>query len=104
MDYDRNKLLKEFFANRDETGRFIIKSPKTGRTYFVEPVGYTRTGFGDVNPATKEVEGSYGTKYRGSIDEKDSLLTPENGFSQVYELGLGESPEGFIMDLESKLN
>lgn len=103
MDYDRNKFLKEFFANRDATGRFVIKSQKTGETYFVEPIGFTKTGFGDINPATKDLEGSYGQKYRGSIDEKDSMLTPENGFDIIHELGIGESPEGYIMELEKDM-
>ena len=101
QDNERNEFWKKFYENRDSTGRFVIKSEKTGKTYAIEPIGFTKTGFGDINPATKEVEGGYGDKYVGSVlNEKDSLITLENGFAKIYELGIGESPEGFILDLE----
>ena len=76
---------KQFLINRDDTGRFIVISQRTGRTYFVEPMETEHTPqWGDVNPATGKVEGHYGEKYRGGIKEKDSMLIPENGFMQVY--------------------
>lgn len=56
----------------------------TNRKYFVEPIGYTHTEFGDINPATKKLEGSYGNKYRGSIDEEESMITPQNGFEKIH--------------------
>lgn len=31
-------------------------------------------------------------KYKGSIDAKDSLITEENGFKNIRELGVGVSP------------
>ena len=50
--------------NRDETGRFIVKSIKTGKSYFVEAIdGEERTSWGDVDPVTKKMTGSYGDKY-----------------------------------------
>lgn len=63
-----NDFKKKFLFNRDETGRFIVKSIKTGKSYFVEAIdGEERTSWGDVDPATKKMTGSYGDKYKGSI-------------------------------------
>lgn len=87
------EVLKRFLTNTDETGRFIVKSKVTGVTYYVEPVG---TGYnevwGDLDPATKSMTGSYGDKYTGSVTEKESLITKENGFNKIVTLGVGESP------------
>lgn len=32
-------VKKRFLTNTDETGRFIVKSLTTGKTYYVEPIG-----------------------------------------------------------------
>lgn len=32
-------IKKRFLTNTDETGRFIVKSLTTGKTYYVEPIG-----------------------------------------------------------------
>lgn len=76
-------LDKRFLTNTDETGRFIVKSLVTGKKYYVEPIG-------NGHPATKKVEGDYGQKYTGCVSEKESLITPENGFrlSVVYQRDL----------------
>lgn len=37
-----NDITKRFLTNTDETGRFIVKSLVTGRTYYVEPIGNGR--------------------------------------------------------------
>jgi hypothetical protein len=58
----------------------------------VEPIGGAHIEWGDVNPATKKVEGSYGDKYRGSITEEESLITAENGFDNITYSGVGASP------------
>ena len=43
MDMDK-EFTKRFLTNRDETGRFIVKSMKTGKSYFVEAIdGEERT-------------------------------------------------------------
>ena len=99
MDKD---FTKRFLINRDETGRFIVKSQKTGKTYFVEAIdGDERTCWGDYNPATKKFEtGNYGLKYKGSIRPEESMITKENGFEKIYELGVGESPLDYIDRLE----
>ena len=34
----REDFIKKFLLDNDETGRFIVKSKKTGKTYFVEAI------------------------------------------------------------------
>ena len=57
---------------------------------------------GDINPATKKVEGDYGQKYTGCVSEKESLITPENGFRLIETLEAGMSPLSVVYqrDLE----
>lgn len=72
MDNDFNK---KFLTERDKTGRFIVKSLKTGRTYYIEPIdSNNRSDWGDLDPVTKKMTGNYGTKYKGSIKLKNHLL------------------------------
>lgn len=91
-------MLKEgvktkFLTNTDETGRFIVRSTRTGRTYFIEPIGDPHKEWGSVDPATKEFSHKKGwKKYRGSINEKESLITEENGFVNIRTLEPGVSP------------
>lgn len=88
-----DNIKKRFLTNTDETGRFIVKSKATGRTYYVEPIGTDHTsGWGDLDPATKKHTGNYGEKYAGCISEKESLITKENGFCNIEVLGEGVSP------------
>jgi hypothetical protein len=100
-------IQEQFLANTEHTGRFIIKSPKTGISYFVEPIDPRREnskiaeGWGDVNPASGKVEGDYGSQYKGSIKETQSLLTEENGFKNIQHLGVGVSPAGSIEELDN---
>lgn len=90
---DKNNINKRFLTNTDETGRMIVKSLKTGRTYYIEPIGNGyNEAFGDIDPATKKMTGNYGDKYTGSVTEKESLITKENGFSNIVTLKPGESP------------
>jgi hypothetical protein len=58
------------------TGRFIIKDLKTNKKFLVEPIDNSslHTNWGDINPATHKVEGSYGKKFKGSVTEEESLL------------------------------
>lgn len=81
-----------FLTDTDETGRFIVTSQVTGKKYFVEPLDGPPVQWGDLNPATKKIEGSYGQKYKGSIKPEESLITKENGFDDIVILGAGESP------------
>lgn len=86
-------VRQKFFTNTDDTGRFMVYSPRTGRQYFVEPIGTVKTNWGSIDPASGEMMHKKGDgKYRGSIDAKDSLITEENGFKNIRELGVGVSP------------
>ena len=98
-----NDFKKRFLFNRDETGRFIVKSIKTGKSYFVEVIdGNERTNWGDVDPATKKMTGSYGDKYKGSIRKEESMITKENGFDKIHTLGVGESPLDYINRIDDE--
>lgn len=83
----------------EDTGRYYIVDEATGRKFCVEPVGNPRTEFGDINPSTGKVEGSYGQKYRGSIDEKDSVITEDNGFTNI---GYAQNPVDYVNKLLGK--
>lgn len=88
-------LDKRFLTNTDETGRFIVKSLVTGKKYYVEPIGNGHPAdWGDINPATKKVEGDYGQKYTGCASE--------NGFKLIETLEAGMSPLSVVYqrDLE----
>ena len=100
MDKD---FINKFLINRDETGRFIVKSNKTGRTYFVEVIdGDERTLWGDYNPATKKFETSNYGKYKGSIKPEESMITEENGFTKIHNLQPGESPLEYINKIDDE--
>jgi hypothetical protein len=94
---------KDFLVDSSDTGRFIVTSLKTGRKYYVEPLdGGGRTDWGDLNPATKRLEGSYGSKYKGSVKESESLITKENGFCNIVTLPAGYSPLEYIEQIDKK--
>jgi hypothetical protein len=98
-----NNIHKQFLTNTDHTGRFVVTSARTGRKYFVEPIGKTKTNWGDVQSyGSGVVTGSYGQKYRGSIDEDDSLITEENGFKNIRMLDPGTSPLACIEQIDSQ--
>ena len=98
-----DNIKKRFLTNTDETGRFIVKSITTGRSYYVEPIGSGHSsGWGDMDPATKKLTGDYGNKYAGCIDEKDSLITRQNGFSNIEILEAGVSPLSVIYERDKK--
>lgn len=84
-----------------QTGRYY--TTRDGRTFVIEPIDNTegkgRIKWGDINPATKEVEGTYGNKYTGAIKEEDSIITPENGFKNIIDLPPGVSPDSYIDNL-----
>ena len=97
------KTVKEqFLTDTDHTGRFIVTSIQTGRKYYVEPIGTTKTAWGDINPATGKVEGHYGSKYRGSIAKSESLISDENGFDKIHNIPPGLSPLAYIENLDAK--
>ena len=100
MDKD---FKKKFLMNRDETGRFIVKSLRTGRTYYVETLDEGEmTDWGDLDPVTKKMTGAYGLKYKGSVRPEESLITKENGFEKIHTLGPGESPLDYINKIDEE--
>jgi len=91
---------QRFLENTDHTGRFCVYSVKTGITYYVEPLdGKDRVTWGDLNPASKNIEGAYGTKYKGSIHPSESLINEEE-FKNVVILERGVSPQGYINEID----
>lgn len=80
----KEDVVKKFLINRDETGRFIVKSIKTNKTYFVETIdGEERTAWGDFDPATKKFNTSaYGSKYKGSIKPRRN---DDYGRKRIYQ-------------------
>ena len=98
------EFKKKFLFNTDQTGRFVVKSIKTGKVYFVEAIDSDqKTSWGDYNPSTKKFETTnYGDKYKGSIKEEESLITSENGFEKIYVLKTGESPLDYINRLDEE--
>lgn len=100
------EVLKNLPPTSD-TGRYFVHSSILNKTFCIEPIGdhpdNKRSEWGDVNPATKKVEGDYGDKNKGSVKMKDSIITKENGFqNDGIFLGVGVSPEGYIMELEQE--
>lgn len=94
------EFLKRFLTETDKSGRFIVKSRETGKTYFVEPIYKGEPSlWGDLDPASKKMTGDYGTKYPGAVTEKDSLITKENGFNRIRYIH-GGSPFGVIDQLD----
>lgn len=89
-------IRQRFTTNTDHTGRFIVTSMRTGKSYFVEPIAGNRVKWGDLNPATGKIEGDYGQKYKGAIDAKESLITEDNGFTNIEILSPGTSPHAII--------
>lgn len=96
--------LKRFLINSDDTGRFLVTSSKTGKTYFVEAIDSDElTKWGDYDPATKKFQTeNYGQKHKGSIRPEESMITEENGFTNIHELGVGVSPLDYINRIDNE--
>jgi len=97
-------IRKRFLINSDDTGRFLVTSPKTGKTYFVEAIDSDElTKWGDYDPATKKFQTeNYGQKYKGSIKPEESMITEENGFTNIHTLGVGVSPLDYINRIDNE--
>jgi len=97
------ELRKEFLTHTDDTGRFIIKSTKTNRTYYVEPIGDPHVEWGSVDPSSNKLAVKKGwKKNKGSVEENQSLISTENGFDKVHSLKPGISPLAYIKMLEEQ--
>lgn len=80
-----------------DTGRFYVRSMKTGKLYCVEPLEGKRTDWGSIDPATGDLTHKKGwQKHKGAIKAKDSVITPENGFTNIKTLKPGQSPTDYI--------
>lgn len=100
----RPDIAAKFFTNTDATGRFIVKSARTGKTYAVEPIDKgVKTNWGSIDPASGELMHKKGDgKFKGAIKESESLITEENGFINVQLLEPGTSPFHAIEVLDAK--
>lgn len=97
------EVLKNFLVNSEETGRHIVTSFRTGRRYYIEPIGNGRMAdWGSYNPSTGKIENKKGAgKYAGSVTEAESMITKENGFEEIHYIERG-SPYGIIEELDAK--
>jgi hypothetical protein len=99
------KTNKNFSIEKDFVGdgRMTVISFRTGKKYYIEPIVTANTPtWGDVNPATGKIEGSYGQKNKGGSKEKESLITKENGFKNITYSGVGCSPFDVVEKLDAK--
>ena len=61
---------------------------ETGKKYYVEYIEPRnwRASWGDIDPASKTITGSYGDKHRGAIRSEESVITKENGFNEYCKI------------------
>lgn len=85
-----------------KTGRFYIRS-KSGKLYCVEPIqhgGKTDGDWGNHIPG-KGVE-KVKSKFPGAVKPNESVITEEEGFTNIVELEPGVSPLDYIERLDKK--
>jgi len=85
-----------------KSGRYFVVDAESGRKFCVEPIGDNHETWGDLDPVTKKMSGTYGEKYQGSIEAQDSIITEANGFKNITTLKPGVSPQSFIEGLLKK--
>tara|TARA_R110000796_G_scaffold27712_9_gene76241 strand:+ start:4827 stop:5093 length:267 start_codon:yes stop_codon:yes gene_type:complete len=59
-------------------------------------LGKGRKSWGDIDPASGKVTGSYGDKHSAGIHERDSEITEANGYTNIVTLPKGCSPNAYI--------
>ena len=99
-----NDFSSRFLKDRDDTGRFIVVSKRTGKRYYVEAIGDPHISWGSIIPGDDShlsVKKGWG-KNKGSIEPEDSLITKENGFEKIHNLEPGISPHAYIDMLDAK--
>ena len=80
-----------------KTGRYYVKDRKIGRVFCVEPINESEQSSQWGQPTVnKKFTGKYGEKEKGSIKEKDSIITKENKFKNIVNLKQRVSPESYI--------
>lgn len=102
----KDGVMQKFLTRTDDTGRFLVTSHRTGKTYAVEPVGNPHVEWGSIDPSAgpngKLMHKKGDGKYRGSVDAEDSLITEENGFRNIVTLDPGISPHAYIDMLDAQ--
>lgn len=95
---------RKFFKDTDHTGRHMVVSFRTGKKYYIEPITpRERVEWGSIDPVTKKLVNKKGAgKYEGSVKEKDSLITEENGFKNIVTLEPGMSPAAYIEEIDAQ--
>lgn len=98
----KNNFTQKFLVNSEETGRHIVVSFRTGRKYFIEPIGEDRMAdWGSYNPSSGKIENKKGAgKYTGSVLPEESIINPENGFTNIHFIESG-SPYSIIDKIDS---
>jgi hypothetical protein len=74
------------------TGRYFIRDPRSGRVFCVEPINRRDQKLDEqrwTNGGIDQVRG-------GAVHEEDSIITPENGFTNIVDLPPGMSPDGYV--------
>jgi hypothetical protein len=74
------------------TGRYFVRDPRSGRVFCVEPINRRDQKLDDqqwTNGGIDQVRG-------GAIHEDESIITRENGFTNITHLPPGTSPDSFI--------
>ena len=96
------EFREKFLEDRDHTGRFIVTSKRTGKSYYVEAIGDPRSTWGSIDPATGNLMNKKGAgKYKGSVEKDESLITEDNGFIKIHDLKPGISPHAYIEMLDA---
>lgn len=77
------------------TGRYFYVDKASGRKFCIEPISGRNQRKTD-----KEVDiGGVMQTEGGSINECDSIITEENGFTNITYLPAGVSPDGYIQQI-----
>lgn len=99
----KNDIIRYFLVNSEETGRHIVTSFRTGRKYYIEPIGNGRMAdWGSYNPGTGNIENKKGAgKHAGSVTAEESIIKPENGFVNIHLIESG-SPYSIIDEMDAK--
>lgn len=102
-DKIKKTAIENFLVDSNETGKHIVTSFRTGKKYFVEPIGNGRMAdWGSYNPGTGNIENKKGAgKYTGSVKPEDSVITEENGFINIKLIENG-SPYSIIDEIDKQ--
>lgn len=104
MDEKKLNLPEGFLDKSEATGRFLVYSQRTGKTYAVEPIWRKTANWGSIDPADPKVltKKKGMDKHLGAVREADSLLNEGEHFINVQMLEPGTSPIHAIKVLDAK--